>query len=153
VSVALLLVANVVAIAADRSVMADALQLLVGGPHLLYVLLFGAFCVATRIFMRYTRYAAVLKWRTLSFHRRIMRSVAKRATISDRRAILASAVAICRSAPYEFGMFPAAARHLLAKLGVGVLLFSGRERSEARRRGSPPRLYGTVYSQQGRAPW
>jgi hypothetical protein len=66
VSVALLLVANVVAIAADLSVMADALRLLVGGPHLLYVLLFGAFCVGTQIFMRYTRYVAVLKWTTLS---------------------------------------------------------------------------------------
>jgi NRAMP (natural resistance-associated macrophage protein)-like metal ion transporter len=65
-SVTLLLVANVVAIAADLSVMADALQLLVGGPHLLYVLLFGAFCVGTQIFMRYTRYVAVLKWTTLS---------------------------------------------------------------------------------------
>ena len=65
-SVTLLLVANVVAIAADLSAMADALRLLIGGPYLLYVLLFGAFCVATQIFMRYRRYVAVPKWTTLS---------------------------------------------------------------------------------------
>jgi Mn2+/Fe2+ NRAMP family transporter len=63
---ALLLIANVIAIAADLSVMADALRLLVGGPHLLFVLLFGGFCLATQIFMRYGRYVAVLKWSTLS---------------------------------------------------------------------------------------
>lgn len=61
-----LLVANIVAIAADLSVMADVLRLLIGGPHLLYVLFFGAFCVVTQIFMQYTRYVAVLKWTTLS---------------------------------------------------------------------------------------
>jgi NRAMP (natural resistance-associated macrophage protein)-like metal ion transporter len=66
VTVALLLPANIIAIAADLSVMADALRLLVGGPRLVYVLLFGAFCVGTQIFMRYTRYVAVLKWTTLS---------------------------------------------------------------------------------------
>ena len=36
--------------------MADALRLFVGGPHHLYMLLFGAFCVATQILMGYTRY-------------------------------------------------------------------------------------------------
>jgi Mn2+/Fe2+ NRAMP family transporter len=55
-----------VAIAADLSVRADALGLLIGGPHFLYVLLFGAFCLATQIFMRYTRYVLLLKWATLS---------------------------------------------------------------------------------------
>jgi Mn2+/Fe2+ NRAMP family transporter len=66
VSVTLLLTANVIAIAADLSAMADALQLLVGGPRLLYVILFGGFCVLAQIFMRYKRYVAVLKWTTLS---------------------------------------------------------------------------------------
>ena len=65
-SIALLLVANTVAIAADLSAMADAVRLLVGGPQLLYVLLLGAFCVATQVFMRYARYVAILKWTTLS---------------------------------------------------------------------------------------
>jgi Mn2+/Fe2+ NRAMP family transporter len=62
----LLLVANTVAIAADLSAMADSVRLLVGGPQLVYVLLLGAFCVATQVFMRYARYVAVLKWTTLS---------------------------------------------------------------------------------------
>lgn len=64
--VALLLVANTVAIGADLSVMAEALHLLVGGPHLAYVALFGVFCVVTQVLMQYTRYVAVLKWTTLS---------------------------------------------------------------------------------------
>jgi hypothetical protein len=58
--------ANVIAIAAELSVMAEALQLLVAGPRLLYVILFGGFCVVAQIFMRYKRYVAVLKWTTLS---------------------------------------------------------------------------------------
>jgi NRAMP (natural resistance-associated macrophage protein)-like metal ion transporter len=66
VCVGLLLLANIVAIAADLSVMADALRLLIGGPRLPYVLLIGAFCVVTQVFMQYTRYVAVLKWTTLS---------------------------------------------------------------------------------------
>lgn len=47
-TIALLLPANIVAIAADLSVMADALRLLVGGPHLAYVPLFGAFASSPR---------------------------------------------------------------------------------------------------------
>ena len=46
-ALALLLPANIVAIAADLSVMADALRLLIGGPQLAYVLVFGAFGVVT----------------------------------------------------------------------------------------------------------
>jgi Mn2+/Fe2+ NRAMP family transporter len=46
--------------------MPDALRLLVGGPHLLYALLFGVCCLATQIFVRYARSVAVLKWSTLS---------------------------------------------------------------------------------------
>ncbi|HEX8375064.1 MAG TPA: divalent metal cation transporter [Geminicoccaceae bacterium] len=64
--VALLVVANVIAISADLGVMADVLRQLVGGPHLLLVVALGALCVATQVFMRYTRYVAVLKWTTLS---------------------------------------------------------------------------------------
>jgi hypothetical protein len=37
----------------------------VGGPHLVQVLVFGAFCVAMEDLMRYTRCVAVLKWTTL----------------------------------------------------------------------------------------
>src|SRR5512144_7446 len=65
-SVALLLVANVFAISADLGAMADVLRLLIGGPHLLYVLLFGGLCVILQITIQYTRYVSVLKWTTLS---------------------------------------------------------------------------------------
>jgi Mn2+/Fe2+ NRAMP family transporter len=65
-SVGLLLAANVVSISADLGAMADVVRMLVGGPHLLYVLLFGALCVVLQVYMHYVRYVAVLKWTTLS---------------------------------------------------------------------------------------
>lgn len=64
--VMLLFVANTVNIAADLSAMADATRLLIGGPAILYVVLFGVTSVAAQIFMNYRRYVAVLKWLTLS---------------------------------------------------------------------------------------
>ena len=45
--------------------MADASRLVLGGPQVLYVLLFVAICVALQIFLQYTRYVSVLKWLTL----------------------------------------------------------------------------------------
>jgi Mn2+/Fe2+ NRAMP family transporter len=38
----------------------------VGGPIHLYVALFGVVCILLEVFIGYTRYAAVLKWTTLS---------------------------------------------------------------------------------------
>ncbi|WP_050406303.1 NRAMP family divalent metal transporter [Bradyrhizobium embrapense] len=64
--VTLLFIANTVNIAADLSAMADATKLLIGGPAILYVVLFGVTSVAAQIFMNYHRYVAVLKWLTLS---------------------------------------------------------------------------------------
>ena len=64
--VLLLLISNTVAISADLAAMADVLRLLIGGPPLVYVLLFGVVCVLLQIYMQYTRYVAVLKWITLS---------------------------------------------------------------------------------------
>lgn len=64
--VLLLLVANTIEIGADLGAMADVVHLVAGGPHLLYVVALGAFCVAMQVFMRYTRYVAVLKWTTLT---------------------------------------------------------------------------------------
>lgn len=64
--VVLVLGANTVAVGADLGAMGDALRLLVGGPHLLHVVLFGALCVGMQVFLSYTRYVAVLKWTTLS---------------------------------------------------------------------------------------
>jgi Mn2+/Fe2+ NRAMP family transporter len=64
--VLLLFVANTVNIAADLGAMADALKLLIGGPGIAYVVLFGAISVLAQIFFDYDRYVAVLKWLTLS---------------------------------------------------------------------------------------
>jgi NRAMP (natural resistance-associated macrophage protein)-like metal ion transporter len=64
--VLLLLIANTINIGADIGAMADAVHVLIGGPHLLYILLFAAICVAMQLFLQYTRYVAVLKWLTLS---------------------------------------------------------------------------------------
>ena len=64
--VTLLFIANTVNIAADLSAMADATRLLIGGPAILYVVLFGVTSVVAQIFMNYHRYVGVLKWLTLS---------------------------------------------------------------------------------------
>ncbi|MGY3442321.1 MULTISPECIES: NRAMP family divalent metal transporter [unclassified Bradyrhizobium] len=64
--VLLLFIANTINIAADLSAMADATRLLIGGPAIVYVVLFGVTSVAAQIFMNYRRYVAVLKWLTLS---------------------------------------------------------------------------------------
>src|SRR2546421_1448109 len=64
--VALLFIANTINIGADLGAMADALRLLIGGPQLLHVIFFAAFCAALQAFMDYTRYVSVLKWLTLS---------------------------------------------------------------------------------------
>ncbi|GJE02966.1 NRAMP family divalent metal transporter [Methylobacterium isbiliense] len=64
--VVLLFTANIINIGADLGAMADALALIIGGPHLLYVVFFGTLCVVLQIFLQYTRYVSVLKWLTLS---------------------------------------------------------------------------------------
>jgi NRAMP (natural resistance-associated macrophage protein)-like metal ion transporter len=64
--VAMLILANTINIGADLGAMADAVKLLIGGPHLMYVLMFGLLCATLQIFMRYARYVSVLKWLTLA---------------------------------------------------------------------------------------
>ena len=64
--VLLLLFANIVNLGADLSAMGAALSLLTGGDSALYTLLFGVFCVLVEVFLNYARYAAILKWTTLS---------------------------------------------------------------------------------------
>jgi NRAMP (natural resistance-associated macrophage protein)-like metal ion transporter len=64
--VTLLLVANIINLGADLGAMGAALQLLAGGPGHLYTLLFGVVCVVLEIWLSYPRYAAILKWTTLS---------------------------------------------------------------------------------------
>jgi NRAMP (natural resistance-associated macrophage protein)-like metal ion transporter len=64
--VTLLLAANFINLGADLGAMGDALQLLVGGPSGLYVVLFAAACTVLEIFSSYERYVKILKWLTLS---------------------------------------------------------------------------------------
>ncbi|MEO8547793.1 MAG: divalent metal cation transporter [Sphingomicrobium sp.] len=64
--VSLLLIANIVNLGADLSAMGAALALLAGGNAGLYTLLFGIVCIGLEVGLSYPRYAAVLKWTTLS---------------------------------------------------------------------------------------
>ncbi len=64
--VLLLMVANIINLGADLSAMGAALQLLMGGHAALYTLGFGIVCVVLEIMLPYARYAAILKWTTLS---------------------------------------------------------------------------------------
>jgi NRAMP (natural resistance-associated macrophage protein)-like metal ion transporter len=71
--VSLLLVANTINLGADLGAMGAALQLVIGGgdaakggPELIYVAVLAALIVGLEIFLSYPRYAAVLKWLTLS---------------------------------------------------------------------------------------
>jgi NRAMP (natural resistance-associated macrophage protein)-like metal ion transporter len=64
--VSLLLIANIINLGADLGATGAALKLLIGGPALLYVCLFGLLSAALEIFTRYARYVSVLKWLCLS---------------------------------------------------------------------------------------
>lgn len=64
--VSLLLIANVINLGADLSAMGAALTLLIGGNGALYTVLFGILCIALEVGLSYPRYAAILKWTTLT---------------------------------------------------------------------------------------
>jgi len=64
--VVLLLVANIINIAADISAMGDALAILIGGPGRLYAAGFGVISLLLQIFIPYSRYVRFLKWLTLA---------------------------------------------------------------------------------------
>jgi NRAMP (natural resistance-associated macrophage protein)-like metal ion transporter len=64
--VGLLLFANVINLGADIGAMGAAVNLLVGGPALLYCVLLATVSVLLQIFIPYQKYSAVLKWLTLS---------------------------------------------------------------------------------------
>jgi len=66
VIVVLLFIANVINLGADLGAMGEAVTLLIPGPAHLYVLIFGAACIVTQIFMQYAQYVRVLKWLTLA---------------------------------------------------------------------------------------
>jgi NRAMP (natural resistance-associated macrophage protein)-like metal ion transporter len=64
--VGLLVVANTINIGADLGAMAAALHLLINGPMLIYVAGFAIVTVLLEVFVRYSRYASVLRWLSLS---------------------------------------------------------------------------------------
>jgi NRAMP (natural resistance-associated macrophage protein)-like metal ion transporter len=64
--VVLLLTANLINLGADLGAMGAALKLLIGGPALLYVILFSALSAGLQIFTRYARYVSILKWGCLA---------------------------------------------------------------------------------------
>lgn len=64
--VALVVFANVANLGADLGAMAAVLHFLVGGPKLLYVLLFGAVCAGLLILLDVDRYMKTVKWAALS---------------------------------------------------------------------------------------
>jgi NRAMP (natural resistance-associated macrophage protein)-like metal ion transporter len=64
--VLLLLVANVINIAADIAAMGEAMRLVAGGGSVhLYSLAFGFVCLSLQIFLPYRKYVQYLKWLTL----------------------------------------------------------------------------------------
>jgi NRAMP (natural resistance-associated macrophage protein)-like metal ion transporter len=65
-AVLLLLFANVINLGADLSAMGAVMEMLVGGPLVVYTLGFGMLCLLLETFLSYRRYAAVLKFTTLS---------------------------------------------------------------------------------------
>ena len=64
--IVLLFVANTINIAADLGAMADASRLLIGGPAVIYVVVFALISVLSQIFFNYKLYVAILKWLTLT---------------------------------------------------------------------------------------
>jgi NRAMP (natural resistance-associated macrophage protein)-like metal ion transporter len=64
--VALLVIANVLNLGADIAAMGSAIKLMIGGPALLYSLLFAILSLFLQIWIPYERYSRVLKWMTLS---------------------------------------------------------------------------------------
>ncbi len=66
IAVSLLLIANVLNLGADLGAMGAAVQLLIGGPALLYVVLLGFLSLWAEIVLPYSRYVHILKWLTLA---------------------------------------------------------------------------------------
>jgi Mn2+/Fe2+ NRAMP family transporter len=64
--VTLLLVANVINLGADLAAMGDVLAMVAGGSAAFYTLCFGIVSIVLEVGLSYSRYAAILKWTTLS---------------------------------------------------------------------------------------
>lgn len=63
--VTLLVLANIINLGVDIGAMGSALQLLIGGPALLYAVGFALLCLLLEVFVAYARYARYLKWLTI----------------------------------------------------------------------------------------
>jgi Mn2+/Fe2+ NRAMP family transporter len=61
-----LLAANTFNLAADIGAMGDVIKLLIGGPALLWAPIVAAVSLILEVYLSYARYAALLKWLTLS---------------------------------------------------------------------------------------
>src|SRR5579872_5405292 len=66
VLVSLLLIANVINLGADLGAMGAAMKLLAPGPSWFYVVVFAAVTAYLEIYVRYARYASILRWLTIS---------------------------------------------------------------------------------------
>ena len=64
--VGLLVIANTINLGADLGAMAAALHLLIAGPIVLYIAAFAIVTVVAEVYVKYARYASVLRWLTLS---------------------------------------------------------------------------------------
>src|SRR3954467_8889188 len=60
-----LVLANTLNLAADINAMGDALSLIIGGPRLLYSVLFAIGSLSLQVFWSYARYTRLLKWLAL----------------------------------------------------------------------------------------
>jgi NRAMP (natural resistance-associated macrophage protein)-like metal ion transporter len=63
--IAMVIAANTVNLGADIGAMGAALKLVIGGPALLYAVLFAIVCASTQVLMSYRRFANALKWLSL----------------------------------------------------------------------------------------
>jgi NRAMP (natural resistance-associated macrophage protein)-like metal ion transporter len=66
VVIVLLVIANIINLGADIGAMGAAVNLIVGGPALLYCVLFALISVVLQIQIPYQTYSRILKWMTLS---------------------------------------------------------------------------------------
>jgi NRAMP (natural resistance-associated macrophage protein)-like metal ion transporter len=66
VIVAFLVIANIINLGADIGAMGAAVNLLIGGPALLYCVLFALISVVLQIRIPYQTYSGILKWMTVS---------------------------------------------------------------------------------------
>ncbi|HWB52038.1 MAG TPA: divalent metal cation transporter [Stellaceae bacterium] len=64
--VGLLIIANIINLGADLGAMGAAVKLVIGGSAQVYVVLLAVLCAGLEIFVRYQRYASILKWLTLA---------------------------------------------------------------------------------------